>query len=580
MNRQNITIKWRLIAVLIAVLFVAFIIELRLYYVQVVKREYYTDRADHQYYGKQSDVFDRGSIYFTSKDGTAIAAATLKVGYKVILNPKLIEFPEDVFNVLSSEIEIDPEIFLYKAEKENDQYEELAKRVSQETADTITEKSLKGVSLFKEKWRFYPGADLAAHTIGFMAYNDQNELKGQYGLERQYESVLDRTSENLFTNFFVEIFSNIKDAVAKPTDAKGSLHLTIEPVVQQFLETEIAVLIKKYGGKNVGGIIMDPKTGEITAMALVPNFDINTFNMVSDASVYQNDLVESVYEMGSIIKPITMAIGLDQGKVTAHTTYDDKGSVTLNGFTFYNHDKKAHGITTMQQVLNNSWNIGAANVAARVGNDVFGDYMRRLFGEKSGIDLPNETASLIANLTGGRDIEYATASFGQGIALSPIAVTTALASLGNGGLLVTPHLVREIEYQSGFSKKVDFPEPRRIFKKETSEEISRMLTEVVDTALRGGRVAMPNYSIAAKTGTAQIANKSARGYYDDRFLHSFFGYFPAFDPQFIVFLYIIEPQTDAFASDTLTDSFMNITKYLINYYEIPPDREAKKAKQP
>ncbi len=565
---------------LVAVLFVAFIIELRLYYVQVVKREYYTDRADHQYYGKQSDVFDRGSIYFTSKDDTAIAAATLKVGYKVILNPKLIEFPEDVFNVLSSEIEIDPEIFLYKAEKENDQYEELAKRVSQETADTITEKLLKGVSLFKEKWRFYPGADLAAHTIGFIAYNDQNELKGQYGLERQYESVLDRTSENLFTNFFVEIFSNIKDVVSKPADAKGSLHLTVEPVVQQFLETEIAVLMKRYGGKNVGGIVMDPKTGEIAAMALLPNFDINTFNMVSDAGVYQNDLVESVYEMGSIVKPITMAIGLDQGKVTAQTTYDDKGSVTLNGFTFYNHDKKAHGITTMQQVLNNSWNIGAANVAARVGNDVFGDYMRRLFGEKTGIDLPNETSSLIANLTGGRDIEYATASFGQGIALSPIAVTTALASLGNGGLLVTPHLVREIEYQSGFSTKMDFPEPRRIFKKETSEEISRMLTEVVDTALRGGRVAMPNYSIAAKTGTAQIANKSARGYYDDRFLHSFFGYFPAFDPRFIVFLYIIELQTDAFASDTLTDSFMNITKYLINYYEIPPDREAKKATQP
>ncbi len=565
---------------LVAVLFVAFIIELRLYYVQVVKREYYTDRADNQYYGKQSDVFDRGSIYFTSKDDTAIAAATLKVGYKVILNPKLIEFPEDVFNVLSSEIEIDPEIFLYKAEKENDQYEELAKRVSQETADTITEKALKGVSLFKEKWRFYPGADLAAHTIGFIAYNDQNELKGQYGLERQYESVLDRTSENLFTNFFVEIFSNIKDVVSKPADAKGSLHLTVEPVVQQFLETEIAVLMKRYGGKNVGGIVMDPKTGEIAAMALLPNFDINTFNMVSDAGVYQNDLVESVYEMGSIVKPITMAIGLDQGKVTAQTTYDDKGSVTLNGFTFYNHDKKAHGITTMQQVLNNSWNIGAANVAARVGNDVFGDYMRRLFGEKTGIDLPNETSSLIANLTGGRDIEYATASFGQGIALSPIAVTTALASLGNGGLLVTPHLVREIEYQSGFSTKMDFPEPRRIFKKETSEEISRMLTEVVDTALRGGRVAMPNYSIAAKTGTAQIANKSARGYYDDRFLHSFFGYFPAFDPRFIVFLYIIELQTDAFASDTLTDSFMNITKYLINYYEIPPDREAKKATQP
>ncbi len=228
----------------------------------------------------------------------------------------------------------------------------------------------------------------------------------------------------------------------------------------------------------------------------------------------------------------------------------------------------------MQEVLNQSLNTGASYIAQAVGNQTFGDYMRTLFGQKTGIDLPNETASLIGNLTGGQDIEYSTASFGQGIALSPIAVTAALASLANGGVLVQPHLVREIEFQSGFSKTVELPEPRRVFKKETSEEISRMLTEVVDTALRGGAVALPNYSVAAKTGTAQIADKTARGYYEDRYLHSFFGYFPAYEPRFIVFLYIIETQTNQYAADTLTDSFINITKYLINYYEIAPDRKA------
>lgn len=553
---------------------VALLIETRLYYVQVLQHDYYSDRADRQYFGKQSNTFDRGTIYFTSKDGEALAGATLKVGYKVVLNPKLIEYPEDVFNILSSELELDPEVFMAKAEKKDDQYEELAKRVSQETADIITEKQLKGVSLFKEKWRFYPGKQLAAQTLGFMAYNNANELRGQYGLERQYDALLDRTDQHIFSNFFVEIFSNIKEVVSETPDPKGSVHTTIEPVVQGFLENEITAVDTKWGAKKVGGIVMDPMTGEIVAMAVTPTFDVNTFNMVSDAAVYSNDLVESVYEMGSIVKPLTVAIGLDQGKIRPTSTYDDTGSVTMNGYTFYNHDKKGRGITTMQEVLNQSLNTGASYIAQTVGNQIFGDYMRTLFGKKTGIDLPNETASLIGNLTGGQDIEYSTASFGQGIALSPIAVTAALASLANGGVLVQPHLVREIEFQSGFSKTVELPEPRRVFKKETSEEISRMLTEVVDTALRGGAVALPNYSVAAKTGTAQIADKTARGYYEDRYLHSFFGYFPAYEPRFIVFLYIIETQTNQYAADTLTDSFMNITKYLINYYEIAPDRKA------
>lgn len=574
MNRKNITIKWRLISVFSIMMLVALLIETRLYYVQVMQHDYYSDRADRQYFGKQSNTFDRGTIYFTSKDGEALAGATLKVGYKVVLNPKLIEYPEDVFNILSSELELDPEVFMAKAEKKDDQYEELAKRVSQETADIITEKQLKGVSLFKEKWRFYPGKELAAQTLGFMAYNDANELRGQYGLERQYDTLLDRTDQHIFSNFFVEIFSNIKEVVSETPDPKGSVHTTIEPVVQGFLENEIAAVDTKWGAKKVGGIVMDPMTGEIVAMAVTPTFDVNTFNMVSDAAVYSNDLVESVYEMGSIVKPLTVAIGLDQGKIRPTSTYDDTGSVTMNGYTFYNHDKKGRGITTMQEVLNQSLNTGASYIAQAVGNQTFGDYMRTLFGQKTGIDLPNETASLIGNLTGGQDIEYSTASFGQGIALSPIAVTAALASLANGGVLVQPHLVREIEFQSGFSKTVELPEPRRVFKKETSEEISRMLTEVVDTALRGGAVALPNYSVAAKTGTAQIADKTARGYYEDRYLHSFFGYFPAYEPRFIVFLYIIEPQTNQYAADTLTDSFMNITKYLINYYEIAPDRKA------
>ena len=575
-STKNAIIKWRVYFALSSFLLVSLVMVSQLYRVQIVQGEKYSQRAENQHLRPTSNIFERGAIYFSDKNGDKIGAATLKTGYKIAINPRVLENPEDVFNNLGFYLDLDEDFYASRAGKSDDPYEEIATKVPYEIGQEIVDLDIKGLIPLRENWRFYPGKDLATHSIGFMAYRD-DELAGRYGLERYYDQILSRNDENVFSNFFAEIFSSAKEVVSKDTTLKGSLVTTINPEAQSFVQNQLIEMEKKWDSKKIGAIVMNPQNGEIISMALYPTFDLNEFNQVDNASIYSNDLIEDVYEMGSIVKPLTIAIGLDTGAVRPETTYNDTGSVTMDSFTFYNYDKKARGVVSMQEVLNKSLNTGVSYVVTEVGNDKFGDYMRALLKDKTDIDLPNEAAPLIANLNSKRDIEYATASFGQGIAISPISMTRALATLGNGGKLVYPHLVKEIEYDLGFSKKVPIPEPIQVFKPETSEEISRMLVNVVDDALRGGTVALNNYTIAAKTGTAQIAS-SEGGYYEDKYLHSFFGYFPAYDPEFIVFLYHIEPQGALYASETLTEPFMNIAKFLINHYDIEPDRDMEEQK--
>jgi cell division protein FtsI/penicillin-binding protein 2 len=541
--------------------------------VQLVEGAAYQERARKQYVNTAEDIFDRGTIYYTTKDGEKVGAASMKSGYVLAVNPTVITDADALYEKLDPFIALDQAEFVRKATLPNRTYVEINPRVTEQEAPLIEALALAGVELYRMQWRYYPGHEVGARSIGFIGFDDASTIeRGKYGLEYAYDDILFRDEAALSVNFFAEIFSNLGHLVFDgDTKKHGDIVTTIEPTVARMLDRVLSETQTKYNSALTAGIIMDPQTGEIRALNAVPTYDPNNR---ADASIelFQNPLVENVYEMGSIVKALTVAAGLDSKVITPASTYYDPGFLELNTFTIKNFDGKGRGTVDMQEVLNQSLNTGVAHIVGLMGHKRFREYFTNLkLGSESGIDVPNEASGLVSNLESPREVEYATASFGQGIAMTPIATVRALATLGNGGHLVTPHLVKRIEYTDGTEKDIQYPDGTQVFTPETSETISRMLTTVVDEALRGGKVALPHHTVAAKTGTAQIAKPSG-GYYDDRYLHSFFGYFPAYDPQFIVFLYTVEPKGVQYASETLTEPFMDLTTFLINYYNIPPDR--------
>lgn len=562
----HIFINHRLAYVTLGIFLFACVLIARLFYMQIVQYRTYLELAKNQQQSSAELLPERGNIYFREdKTGKLVTAATTQKGYLLYIDTRTFKSSAEIFQSINSVTTIDRATFDQIIKKINDPYEVLKPRISLDEGDKIRALKVPGIGLEPKSWRFYPGDTMASHVLGFVSSASDNIPHGQYGIEKFYESQLQgdgasAVAEKDARGILLAFSNQFDDA----SNGSNDITLTIEPSVQRAAEDELKKLQNAWHPVRGGVVIVEPKTGKIKAMAAFPAFNPNEYNKEKNLSVFLNPFVEKIFEMGSVFKPLTMAAGLDRGLVTPQTTYVDYGQIKLNGRTIKNYDGKVRGTQTMEQVLDESLNTGAVFVMQKLGTEIFKQYFLSYgLTEKTGIDLPGEVPGNWSNIKSGREVEFATAAFGQGIAVSPIELTMALSSIANGGELLRPYL-----NETGQRTVI-----RRVLTPQGSQKITQMLVQVVDVALLGGKAKKAGYSIAAKTGTAQILDvNGGRGYSADQYLHSFFGYFPAYDPRFLIFMFLERPQGVAYASHSLTDSFSTLVDFLINYYTIPPDR--------
>jgi len=518
-----------------------------LYSLQIKKGFIFATQAANQ--NKIAELLNptRGNIYFIDKDNQEIPAALNKEFPIVYAVPKEIENPEEVALKISSIVGKSVDDLKKILSKPNDLYELLIYKASEEQLNQLKALGLKGIYVKNQLLRFYPFEKRAAHVLGFVGPSQNDEtMTGKYGVEAY------------FNNFLAGKIGQIKgNLIIKPTNG-NDLFLTIDPNIQLQAEEILESLIKEY--EAIGGtvIVEEPKTGKILAMANFPNFDPNKYWNYNLAN-FLNPAVQAVYEPGSVFKLFTMAAGIDSGKISPQTTYVDTGSVTLNGKTIRNFELKVYSKQTMTNVIEHSINTGAVFAQQRIGNDLFYDYLKKFgFTETTGITLPGEIKGNLNNLVKGRDINYATASFGQGVAVTPLQLINAVCAIANGGKLMKPYILADEKPQ----------EIRQVI----SESAARVVTEMMVSAVKVNIVAdIPNYSVAGKTGTAFIPNFNTGGYTED-VINTYVGFAPAFDPKFTILIKIEKPKGAINAGRSVVPAFRKFAEFLLNYYQVPPDK--------
>ena len=596
----------RALVLLLVMTIVAGGISTRLVWWHVFERDRLVTMALDQLAQNQQIPAERGEI----RDANGVLLATSVELQSVFATPPSIRDPGLAAALLAQVLDL-PAAELRTRLESKQPWVWLKRRVSLKTAETVRALDLRGVGMLPETQRVYPvsgagdGTTIAAQVIGYVNVDGH----GQYGVEGAEDAMLAGSPGSVTAQEDV-VGRRIADSVYQLSDpVNGSdLKLTIDAGVQHLLEKQILETFTRNHAVGATGLVMNVRTGAIVGMASFPSFDANAYQ-ATDPERFTNPAVSRQYEPGSVMKAFTISAAIDAGAVKTSDTFVDEGTLQIGNVTIRNADRfnfpYGHGALTPGDVLKLSNNIGAAKIGLQLGRTKLYDAFRRFgFGAPTGVDIVGEASGVVWNPDGPNasgDLTAAQNAFGQGLSVTAVQLAAGYAAIANGGTLVTPHVVAGWTDRAGAYHAVEQPAAERIMRESTAHTVLKLLTGAIDDGIAKG-ASIPGYSIAGKTGTAEIAGPvdvkvpngvDANGhpktkveqrwrYIEGWIDSSFIGISPASDPQLVTLILIHRPRTWGryVMAQRPEEVYAEMMPQLLDYLAIPPDRPANAVARP
>ncbi|OGC69542.1 hypothetical protein A2415_05335 [candidate division WWE3 bacterium RIFOXYC1_FULL_39_7] len=564
--------KWRLKIAGLTFLGVVLLVLGRLFYWQIIRGEELQTSARNQYMSGSRILAKRGGILSSSGDWLVSSAVSFLMYAQMTeitddartiankLAPLLVDDPSDKQNLLQKAMELEAALLRVDVV-----WLPLARKLNSVTKRNIEALAIRGIGFDLEEARVYPEASSSAHVLGFVGKSDEGRDQGYFGLEGYYDLLL------AGTNGYLERESS---AIGMPlltgeergTSALGGVNLIthINKSIQLLIERRLVNGIEKYEAVSGNVIVIDPETGGIIAMAAYPSYDPGKYFEYGDM-YFKNPIISDAFEPGSILKPVIMVAGLDSGEVSPETKCDicDK-PLKIDKYEIGTWNNEYHADSTMAEVIQHSDNVGMAFVGQKLGADRMYDYLKNFgFGSLTDIDLQGEASPKIRERGKWGDVDVATASFGQGIAVTPVQMVMAITAIARDGVMITPQVVGKLS-QGDWEENIELKVGERVISEKAANEITQMMV----TAASEGEAkwtADVKLKVAGKTGTAQIP---VAGHYDDeKTIASFVGFAPYDQPKFVMLVTLREPQSSPWASETAAPLWYGIAKEMMRYLD-------------
>ncbi|HSX08100.1 MAG TPA: penicillin-binding protein 2 [Candidatus Saccharimonadales bacterium] len=556
---------------------------IRLFYLQVIRYSYYHHTALSDQLKEYQIPAQRGTI--SAHEGASTIPLVLNEKlYTVYVDPTLVKQQdrERVADAVASVLGGNSSTYLKQLETKESRYQILGKRVSAAQKSKLLGYKFPGVGAQQQDYRTYPQGDLAAQVLGFVS----DDGSGEYGVEQALNKQLAGTPGQLkaVTDINgVPLAANTGNILTEPTQGQN-VTLTLDAGMQKQLQQVLSQDVKGDHAQSGSALIIDPNSGAIKAMANYPSYNPANYSDVSDASVFNNNAVASPLEVGSIMKPLTMAAALDQGVIQPGQTYYDPGRWTVDDFNITNIEEDGGaGTKSLEDILNLSLNTGATWMLMQMsqpggtainqkGRDAWHDYMVKhyQFGKLTGIEQGYEAGGTIPDPDNGygRDLTYANTSFGQGMTATPLQMAAALSAVVNGGTYYKPYLVDTTTTPSG---KTAITKPTAVKKDVVKPSVSSTIQSLMEGVVAGHFLHFPSqYIVGGKTGTAQIA-KPGGGYYDNEFNGTYMGFVGGDKPQYVIVVSIIQPHNGGYAGTAAAQPvFASLANMLINDFNVTP----------